>query len=65
MAVGLYTQYYPNSHFFAMHKTYGTLCKNQEEQDWCYMQKDTHLVISLGGGYLLSYEDEVGVIGVG
>ena len=32
MAVGLYVRYYPYCHFFALHKTYGTLCKNQEEQ---------------------------------
>ena len=49
MAVGLYTQYYPNSHFFAMHKTYGTLCKNQEEQDWCYMQEEkSNCCLTLG-----------------
>ena len=32
MAVGLYTLYYPYCHFLALHKTYGTLRKNQEEQ---------------------------------
>ena len=40
MAVGLYTRYYPYCHFFALHKIYSTLCKNQEEQDWCYMQEE-------------------------
>ena len=63
MAVGLYTQYYPNSHFFAMHKTYGTLCKNQEEQDGAICKKIRTWLSTLGG-YLLSYVDKVGAIGV-
>ena len=46
MAVRLYTRYYPYCHFFAMHKTYGTLCKNQEEQVWCYMQKEIYLFVA-------------------
>ena len=39
MAVGLYGAYYPYCHFYAMHKTYGTLCKNQEEQDGAICKK--------------------------
>ena len=52
MAVGIVLRVQPNSHFFAMHKTYGTLCKNQEEQDWCYMQEEKRTLLSPQGDYL-------------
>ena len=52
MAVGLYGAYYPYCHFYAMHKTYGTLCKNQEEQDGAICKKKRTWLSILGGYYI-------------